>query len=127
MRTQIGLWDSTLREGGNDVQVFSEVAEFLGPDPSAEVWQWIRAIARNAGKDLRIAMRIGLLELIPEEPRRKTDLQELWIGWSEESLRWMVYAAYHTEPRKFENDLKEFGGPNATEKFSSDDLRGRTA
>ena len=91
---------------------YLEVAYLLGKDICVKiVWEWLGRRAETALETEKIAMRIAILELLPEEPKSERDLELLWKNWLSPSRRWMVEAAYNTVPEDMEQDRLAYAQP----------------
>jgi hypothetical protein len=74
----------------------------------SEVWDWLQEKAHSADHERQVAMRIAILELVPDAPIILSDLFRLWDMWFDPQARWAVYVAYRPFPRRIHQHLRRY-------------------
>lgn len=82
-------------------------ASFLAdPNLMESVWAWLLEKARAADKSQRIALTIGVFELLVEHPRN-TQWEDLLFGTIQDpNLHWIFVEIYELKPTQFYDDFQ---------------------
>lgn len=93
----IDFWNSHIQSGvlERSVQALMQAAECLAKGKfRQEIWKWIFDVARNATPITKEALRVAILDLMPEEPLIDEDLFLVWRASRDQALSWMIDTAY---------------------------------
>jgi hypothetical protein len=104
-----GLEKAWREFGAEKAEIARWAAHFLADlEITIPVWGWITEKARGADQSQRIALSIGVFELLVEEPRndRWEDLLFSIIG--DRQLQWVFIEVYELKREAFYTDFKEY-------------------